>query len=292
MTFTTNATFGHFCTECFFTFFTSTISARMVKRTTPRYMTEFVTVVTASDPALTLWAELDILLESWNKDTIWTDCHFIRTMIFKSYSDNWHRLSCICINKSMNFYELYVWISQTIFQGLNGYIYRNIPQISIYNTSCSFWKMGFSITSKHFSWPTVYHDFKAVIAGPAGRRAPHHFSRRVCFPPCPLFLVLAHFSLRLHLIFNLLMQSSITLVARVIHRPTKPRCENIEKQRNYYNDSYHTYGPCREKTWRSLKAKIKGAEQPTHPCSLISAFVVCPIESIIDKLATRKNSVF
>ena len=47
-------------------------------------------------------------------------------------------------------------------------------------------------------------------------------------PPCPFFLVLAHFSLCLPLIFNLLMQSSITLVARVIHRPTKPRCENIE----------------------------------------------------------------
>ena len=64
-------------------------------------------------------------------------------------------------------------------------------------------------------------DFKAVVAGPAGRRAPDHFFGRVCFPPCPFFLVLAHFSLRLPLIFNLLMQSSITLVARVIHRPTK-----------------------------------------------------------------------
>ena len=61
---------------------------------------------------------------------------------------------------------------------------------------------------------------KAVVAGPAGRRAPDHFFGRVCFPPYPFFLVLAHFSLRLPLIFNLLMQSSITLVARVIHRPT------------------------------------------------------------------------
>ena len=57
MTFTTVATFGHFCTDCFFTFFTSTISARMVKRTTLRYMTKFVTVATASDPTLTLRAE-------------------------------------------------------------------------------------------------------------------------------------------------------------------------------------------------------------------------------------------
>ena len=58
---------------------------------------------------------------------------------------------------------------------------------------------------------------KAVVAGPAGRRAPDHFFGRVCFPPYPFFLVLAHFSLCLPLIFNLLMQSSITLVARVIH---------------------------------------------------------------------------
>ena len=62
--------------------------------------------------------------------------------------------------------------------------------------------------------------FKAVVAGPAGRRAPDHFFGRICFPSCPFFLVLAHFSLCLPLIFNLLMQSSITLVARVIHRPT------------------------------------------------------------------------
>ena len=36
--------------------------------------------------------------------------------------------------------------------------------------------------------------------------------------------------------------------------------------------------------------KIKGADQPTHPRSLISAFVVRPLESIIDKLATLKIS--
>ena len=61
---------------------------------------------------------------------------------------------------------------------------------------------------------------KAVVAGPAGRRAPDHFFGRVCFPPCPFFSrFLAHFSLCLPLIFNLLMQSSITLVARVIYRP-------------------------------------------------------------------------
>ena len=43
-------------------------------------------------------------------------------------------------------------------------------------------------------------------------------------------------------------------------------------------------------TW--LHSKIKDADQPTHPRSLISAFVVHPLESIIDKLATRKISAF
>ena len=33
---------------------------------------------------------------------------------------------------------------------------------------------------------------------------------------------------------------------------------------------------------------FEGADQPTHPRSLISAFVVRPLASIIDKLATRK----
>ena len=56
---------------------------------------------------------------------------------------------------------------------------------------------------------------------------PDHFFGRVCFPPCPFFLVLAHFSLCLPLIFNLLMQSSITLVARVIHRGVKTLKNNV-----------------------------------------------------------------
>ena len=72
------------------------------------------------------------------------------------------------------------------------------------------------------------HTVKAVVAGPLGRRAPDHFFGRVCFPPCPFFLVLAHFSLCLPLIFNLLMQSSITLVARVIHRPTSQGVKTLK----------------------------------------------------------------
>ena len=35
-----------------------------------------------------------------------------------------------------------------------------------------------------------------------------------------------------------------------------------------------------------------GADQPAHPCRLISAFVVRFLESIISILATSKNSIF
>ena len=39
-------------------------------------------------------------------------------------------------------------------------------------------------------------------------------------------------------------------------------------------------------------AKNKGADQPAHPRSLISAFVIRLLESIISKLATRELSIF
>ena len=127
-------------------------------------------------------------------------------------------------------------------------IYGCLGWFGVVFLSLGTWPIVEPLNSFQFRSCTRGSQRKAVVADPAGRRAPHHFFGRVCFPPCSFFLVLAHFSLRLPLIFNLLMQSSITLVARVIHRLTQPRCENIEKQCNYYNDSYHTYGPCREKT--------------------------------------------
>ena len=39
-------------------------------------------------------------------------------------------------------------------------------------------------------------------------------------------------------------------------------------------------------------ANNKGADQPAHPRSLISAFVICFIVSIISKLASSKISIF
>ena len=52
------------------------------------------------------------------------------------------------------------------------------------------------------------------------------------------------------------------------------------------------YGPRREKTCLRAFANITGADQPAHPRSLISAFVVLFLESIICKFATGKISFF
>ena len=40
------------------------------------------------------------------------------------------------------------------------------------------------------------------------------------------------------------------------------------------------------------RVEIRGADQPTHPRGLISAFIVRSLESIINKLATRIISAF
>ena len=52
------------------------------------------------------------------------------------------------------------------------------------------------------------------------------------------------------------------------------------------------FGPRREKTCLRWFANNKGTDQHVHPRSLISAFVVCLLESIIFKLATSKISIF
>ena len=51
-------------------------------------------------------------------------------------------------------------------------------------------------------------------------------------------------------------------------------------------------GPRREKTCLRRFANNTGADQPAHPRSLISAFVIRLLESIISKLATSEISVF
>ena len=52
------------------------------------------------------------------------------------------------------------------------------------------------------------------------------------------------------------------------------------------------FGPQREKTCLRGFANNTGADQPAHPRSLISAFVICFLKSIISKLSTSEISVF
>ena len=56
------------------------------------------------------------------------------------------------------------------------------------------------------------------------------------------------------------------------------------------NDSI--VGPRREKTCLRRFANNKGADQPAHPRSLISAFIFRVLESIISKRATNEVSTF
>ena len=58
-------------------------------------------------------------------------------------------------------------------------------------------------------------------------------------------------------------------------------------------NQYHTqFGPRREKTCLRGFANNTGADQPAHPRSLISAFVIRFWESIICKLASGEISIF
>ena len=53
-----------------------------------------------------------------------------------------------------------------------------------------------------------------------------------------------------------------------------------------------SYGPRRKKTSLRWFSNNEGADQPAHPRSLISAFVIRLLESMISKLATREISIF
>ena len=59
------------------------------------------------------------------------------------------------------------------------------------------------------------------------------------------------------------------------------------KKRVSYND-----GPRREKTRLRGFANNTGADQPAHPRSLISAFIIRSLESIVCKLPTGEISIF
>ena len=53
-----------------------------------------------------------------------------------------------------------------------------------------------------------------------------------------------------------------------------------------------SYGPQREKTFLQGFVNNTGADQPAHMRSLISAFVIRFVESIISKLASSNISIF
>ena len=55
---------------------------------------------------------------------------------------------------------------------------------------------------------------------------------------------------------------------------------------------YTPYGPGHVKMCLMPYANNKGADQPAHPCSLISTFVVCCLDSMILILAIFKISRF
>ena len=54
----------------------------------------------------------------------------------------------------------------------------------------------------------------------------------------------------------------------------------------------YIYAPQCEITCLLGFANNKDADQPAHPCSLISAFVIHYLKSIISKLATSESSIF
>ena len=51
------------------------------------------------------------------------------------------------------------------------------------------------------------------------------------------------------------------------------------------------FGPLREKPFLGV-CKQEGADQSTHPCSMISALIIRLLESIISNLATSDISLF
>ena len=79
---------------------------------------------------------------------------------------------------------------------------------------------------------------------------------RICFPPYPFF------SRYGSLVFQLTSEVWKRVMGHVVRKPDVTACEN------------------------------KGAGQPAHSRSLISAFVVHTLKILVDKLATRTNSAF
>ena len=71
------------------------------------------------------------------------------------------------------------------------------------------------------------------------------------------------------------------------------RNNSVSVRPNYFVfTNENNNGPCRKKTCLRGFAKNTGADQPAHPRSLISAFFIRFLESIVCKLATGEISIF
>ena len=77
----------------------------------------------------------------------------------------------------------------------------------------------------------------------------------------------------------------MTLAVDLGHKATN-------KQTLILGPQWRPYGPQREKTCLGRIANNKGADQPAHPRSLISAVVIRFLESIISRLAMSEISIF
>ena len=66
----------------------------------------------------------------------------------------------------------------------------------------------------------------------------------------------------------------------------------LSKQGKRCVDAQAINGPRREKTCLRRFANNKGSDQPAHPRSLISAFVIHCLESTISKLTTSEIPIF
>ena len=76
-----------------------------------------------------------------------------------------------------------------------------------------------------------------------------------------------------------------------MHRLTSPNAQELSLIKRYYEPSMiYIYGSRRKKTLSPGFADNKGADQPAHPCSLVSAFAIRYLKSksIVVKLLHAK----
>ena len=66
----------------------------------------------------------------------------------------------------------------------------------------------------------------------------------------------------------------------------------MDKKQYFHEKSFGLHGPGRKKTCLRGFANNKGTDQPTHRRSLIIAFVILFLKSVISYLTTSEISVF